>query len=219
MEWHLLGSLVLISLLQSTLALKPREVCLLQVDEGPCRGDIQRFYYNTVTQRCEEFGYGGCAGNDNNFVSFQECQKTCFTIPKIPQICRFQKDEGTCRALIRRYFFNMTSMQCEPFYYGGCMGNENNFQDHQSCMEYCRPPKSIPVICLDVLDKGGCSASILRYYFNPATKMCEEFIYTGCGGSSNNFVSKKSCMDVCGRKSNPWKQKKKTNPRWVLRKI
>lgn len=56
-------------------------MCLLQVNEGPCRGDIERYYYNTITQKCELFSYGGCQGNANNFRSFQECQKTCFRIP------------------------------------------------------------------------------------------------------------------------------------------
>lgn len=61
-------------------------VCLLQLDEGPCRGDIERYYYNTITQKCELFSYGGCQGNANNFKSFQECQKTCFRIPsKYPE--------------------------------------------------------------------------------------------------------------------------------------
>lgn len=61
-------------------------VCLLPVDEGPCRGDIERYYYNTMTQKCELFGYGGCQGNANNFKSYQECQKTCFRIPsKYPE--------------------------------------------------------------------------------------------------------------------------------------
>lgn len=58
---------------------------------------------------------------------------------------------------------------------------------------------AIPVICLDIMDKGKCLASIPRYYYNSATKTCEEFIYTGCGGSSNNFISKQSCIDVCGK--------------------
>lgn len=56
---------------------------------------------------------------------------------------------------------------------------------------------AVPVLCLDPLDKGKCSASIPRFYYNKATKMCEEFIYSGCGGSSNNFVSRQNCMDVC----------------------
>lgn len=58
---------------------------------------------------------------------------------------------------------------------------------------------ALPMLCLDPLDKGKCSASFPRYYYNAATKKCEEFTYSGCGGSSNNFVSRQSCLDVCAR--------------------
>ncbi|KAK5883788.1 hypothetical protein CesoFtcFv8_020080 [Champsocephalus esox] len=164
MEFCTLALFTLFSSFYNVLALSPKAVkCLLQVDEGPCRADLERYYYNTITQK-------------------------------------FPKEEGTCRALFSRYFFNMTTMQCEPFYYGGCQGNSNRFQDLTSCKEYCSPKKSVPVLCLDPLDKGSCSASIPRFYYNTATKMCDEFIYSGCGGSSNNFVTRQSCMDVCARR-------------------
>ncbi|XP_070970881.1 tissue factor pathway inhibitor 2-like isoform X2 [Oncorhynchus clarkii lewisi] len=179
MEHSSLIFLILSCSLCYVFALSPKqEVCLLQVDEGPCRGDIQRYYYNTITQQCEEFVYGGCQGNANNFMSFLACQKACFRIPKIPQICRFQKEVGPCRANFLSYFFNMTTMQ------------------------------STPVLCLDPLDKGGCAASIPRYYYNSASRMCEQFIYSGCGGSSNNFISRQSCMDVCAKAGKPWISRK-----------
>ncbi|XP_004547981.2 tissue factor pathway inhibitor 2 [Maylandia zebra] len=199
MELCAFALFTIISSFYCVLALPPKGVCLLQVDEGPCRGNIQRYYYNTITQRCEDFEYGGCQGNDNNFKSFQECHKTCYKIPKVPPICRFPKEEGPCRGLISRYFFNMTTMQCEPFNYGGCQGNSNRFLNLASCMEYCSPKKAIPVLCRDPLDKGKCSATIPRYYYNTATKTCEEFVYSGCGGSNNNFVSRQACMDVCAK--------------------
>lgn len=197
MELCLVALITIVSSFYGAWTLSPKGVCLLPVEEGPCRADIERYYYNTVTQKCELFSYGGCLGNNNNFKTYQECQKTCFRIPKIPQICRFPKEEGPCRALLWRYFFNMTTLQCEPFYYGGCQGNSNRFQDLALCTDYCSPKKTVPVLCLDPMDKGKCSASIPRYYYNTVSKMCEEFIYSGCGGSSNNFVSWQSCMNVC----------------------
>jgi hypothetical protein len=33
--------------------------------------------FNAENNRCEAFLYGGCAGNDNNFESASECQRTC----------------------------------------------------------------------------------------------------------------------------------------------
>ncbi|XP_029023149.1 tissue factor pathway inhibitor 2 [Betta splendens] len=180
-------------------ALPPQGACLLPVEEGPCRAHIERYYYNTMSQKCEVFYYGGCQGNANNFMGYHECQKTCFRIPKVPQMCRFPKEEGPCRGLFSRYFFNMTTMQCEPFEYGGCMGNRNRFQSRTTCTDYCGPRKTVPVLCQGPLDKGKCSASIPRFYYNAATGACEEFAYTGCGGSSNNFVSQQTCTDVCAR--------------------
>lgn len=59
-------------------------------------------------------------------------------------------------------------------------------------------------LCMDPLDKGKCSASIPRYYYNTTSKTCEEFIYSGCGGSNNNFVSKQTCMDVCVKGVEAW---------------
>ncbi|KAJ3609370.1 hypothetical protein NHX12_023893 [Muraenolepis orangiensis] len=188
----------LICSLHHVCASRPHEdVCLLQVVEGPCKAEIQRYYYNTVTQKCEEFYYGGCQGNANNFRSYQECHKTCFRIPKVPQMCRFPQEVGPCRALHPRYFFNMTTMQCQAFSYGGCQGNANRFQDLTLCNEYCSPHKTLPVLCLDMLDRGKCSASIPRFYYKASSKTCQPFGYSGCGGNSNNFVSKQSCQNVC----------------------
>ncbi|XP_013385650.1 zonadhesin isoform X2 [Lingula anatina] len=44
---------------------------------GPCRASIPRLFYNAATKQCEEFGFGGCQGNANNFNTVQECQQTC----------------------------------------------------------------------------------------------------------------------------------------------
>ncbi|XP_048850375.1 tissue factor pathway inhibitor 2 [Brienomyrus brachyistius] len=197
MGFRLLQVVLLLSLLIYSFALPSADVCLQQLDEGPCDGDSQRWYYNTITQECEEFQYGGCLGNDNNFRTFERCKKTCWRIPKVPRICRLSKEEGVGRAYLRRYFFNMATMECELFIYGGINGNGNNFDSMASCEEYCRPQRNIPQICNRPLDKGTCVASIPRFYFDPASRSCEEFQYTGCGGNSNNFISREGCTRVC----------------------
>ena len=34
-------------------------------------------YYDTESQDCEKFNYGGCKGNGNNFVSEVQCLQKC----------------------------------------------------------------------------------------------------------------------------------------------
>ncbi|KAM4705787.1 tissue factor pathway inhibitor 2 [Rhinophrynus dorsalis] len=188
-------------------------ICLLPMDEGPCRGLIPRYYYDRFTQTCQEFMFGGCDGNANNFLSLEDCEKSCWKLKKVPKNCRMDADEGPCRGYLKRYFYNMKTMKCEQFVYGGCYGNENNFQSEASCLDSCAPKRSAPSFCYTPKDEGSCSASVTRYFFNIESKACEEFTYTGCGGNSNNFVRIEDCNSVCkkGRK-----KPKNKNPR-ILR--
>lgn len=178
-----------------------RATCLLPPDVGPCRALLQHYYYNRHTQSCEEFTFGGCDGNDNNFETLEDCETSCWKIKKVPKVCRMEADEGPCRGYFKRYFYNLNSQKCEEFAYGGCYGNDNNFIDEASCMEYCAVKRNSPFFCHSPKEEGSCSASVTRYYYNPQSKACEEFAYTGCGGNSNNFVSLKDCNSVCKKGS------------------
>ena len=56
---------------------KAVSVCDLPADAGLCRASLVRWHYNSASQQCEEFDYGGCGGNANNFHSFQQCANRC----------------------------------------------------------------------------------------------------------------------------------------------
>jgi len=49
--------------------------------------------------------------------------------------------------------------------------------------------------------KGPCRAIIDMWFFNPATKTCELFQYSGCGGNGNRFAEKTECVSLCGTNS------------------
>ena len=53
------------------------EFCFLPADPGPCLAAIPRYYFNLKTGVCEEFTYGGCGGNENNFETLEECNQQC----------------------------------------------------------------------------------------------------------------------------------------------
>lgn len=44
---------------------------------GPCNGLFKRYFYNQTSKKCEEFFFGGCEGNANNFLTLQTCEEIC----------------------------------------------------------------------------------------------------------------------------------------------
>jgi hypothetical protein len=55
----------------------PVDLCRLPLDAGPCDGAIPRFYFNAERGLCDEFIYGGCMGNENNFATLEACHAAC----------------------------------------------------------------------------------------------------------------------------------------------
>ena len=51
--------------------------CQLPVTSGPCHASASRWYFDPSIGACQQFSYGGCGGNDNNFGSKNECQAAC----------------------------------------------------------------------------------------------------------------------------------------------
>ncbi|XP_064403941.1 kielin/chordin-like protein isoform X2 [Halichondria panicea] len=56
---------------------KPDSLCLLPTDTGMCRAYIPSYFFNATSGRCEQFGYGGCDGNENRFQNGSECVDRC----------------------------------------------------------------------------------------------------------------------------------------------
>jgi len=60
------------------------DICQQNKDPGPCFALKPRFFFNSGTGACEEFIYGGCRGNGNNFQSMTECLTTCGGVVSMP---------------------------------------------------------------------------------------------------------------------------------------
>ncbi|XP_060918073.1 serum response factor-binding protein 1-like isoform X1 [Labrus mixtus] len=53
------------------------------------------------------------------------------------EVCVLAPETGSCKMNEEHYFYNSTSMNCEMFIYGGCDGNQNNFENVAECMQRC----------------------------------------------------------------------------------
>ena len=49
---------------------KPREA-------GPCHTYKLQWYHDAHQEKCTQFVYSGCGGNDNNFKTEDECERRC----------------------------------------------------------------------------------------------------------------------------------------------
>jgi papilin len=53
------------------------DMCAQTVDAGRCLAYVPMFYYDRITDRCLQFVYGGCGGNDNRFQTRESCEQRC----------------------------------------------------------------------------------------------------------------------------------------------
>ncbi|XP_064485676.1 thrombin inhibitor hemalin-like [Ornithodoros turicata] len=188
-----------------TTALDADASCRLKLDDGPCRALVPRWFNNFTTGKCEEFDYGGCDGNANNFHTKQECEDTCKFVPK--KACTLEPEGGPCRAMIRRWHFNETDGRCKKFYYGGCSGNDNNFETRRECEDSCRRTKQLKVNnytniiykmdCEPQPYKGNCTYGSKRFFYNASKEACQDLENGTCATGTNKYAQKSKCWIAC----------------------
>ena len=65
-------------------------------------------------------------------------------LPQTNPVCHLPAETGPCRAAFHRYHFNTNSRSCESFIYGGCHGNQNNFETLEECETQCGQSETEP---------------------------------------------------------------------------
>ncbi|XP_031201921.1 amyloid-like protein 2 isoform X1 [Mastomys coucha] len=71
----------------------------------------------------------------------------------VKAVCSQEAMTGPCRAVMPRWYFDLSKGKCIRFIYGGCGGNRNNFESEDYCMAVCKamiPPTPLPTNDVDV---------------------------------------------------------------------
>ncbi len=127
--------------------------CNLSAEVGPCNDKTDLIFYNPETQRCEQFVYGGCGGNENRFLTIGECHQTC-AVPNDTQSlglsqwlsrhvkhphCLEPAETGPfhCRGAFPKFTFNAAVGKCQKYLYGGCRGTANLYSSKEECISSC----------------------------------------------------------------------------------
>ncbi|XP_026934006.1 pancreatic trypsin inhibitor-like isoform X1 [Sagmatias obliquidens] len=55
----------------------PPAFCLEPPFKGLCKAIFIRYFYNATSRLCETFKYGGCDAKQNNFLTSEDCMRTC----------------------------------------------------------------------------------------------------------------------------------------------
>ncbi|XP_069907367.1 eppin isoform X2 [Oryctolagus cuniculus] len=108
------------------------------------------------------------------------CGKKC--IDPQQDICKLPKDSGPCMAYFIRWWYSKENNTCYSFVYGGCLGNNNNFQTQAICQDACQKPQTCPKIRVkcEVEERSECT----RHRHCPDKMKCCLF---NCG---------KKCLDL-----------------------
>ncbi|XP_037542220.1 tissue factor pathway inhibitor a [Nematolebias whitei] len=173
---------------ESCIVSDDKSPCHLPEAPGPCRGLVSRYFFDSSTQQCKPFFYGGCFGNANNFRSLTKCQDKCPN-PVRPTAAA---ENGGKSAM--RVSFVQPTIRTGTVARTGPVAQQN---DSSHALNDLSPSE----VCSKGVDRGTCLGSERRFAFNPETKRCQVFHYSGCGGNENNFKSRKHCYFKCIRLS------------------
>ncbi|CAJ0957152.1 unnamed protein product, partial [Mesorhabditis belari] len=174
--------------------------CSVPLAPGTGIAGLPRYYYNPDDRQCEPFTYNGKRGNQNNFLSQTECERTC---PVFTDPCLDGEALKKTIALSEQDKHNQsTSPQwCDPMrlahspscprgYF--CLPGDQQFNRSSVCC-----PARFGDPCEAPLNEGHGNLSLPRFYYSSSEGACHPFAYRGSKGNENNFLSKHLCEESC----------------------
>ncbi|KAI8496736.1 Sushi, von Willebrand factor type A, EGF and pentraxin [Branchiostoma belcheri] len=155
------------------------------VGPGPVCGSDAESYGN----ECQMEVTSCSTGQDIGVVHTGFCEKAglCYDTPvAVPD-----DDLTQCT---HQYYMDNDKASCELVPAGLCMTGPQGFDSQDQCDAAC----DASVVCsLPTAVPGNCSLGLARWTYHPDSGECLPFVYTGCGGNENNFLSRDQCLQTC----------------------
>uniref|UniRef100_A0A8D2IIW3 BPTI/Kunitz inhibitor domain-containing protein n=1 Tax=Varanus komodoensis TaxID=61221 RepID=A0A8D2IIW3_VARKO len=209
----------------------PRK-CRLPPRYGWCKESFQNFYYDFKSSMCKTFIYSGCRGNGNNFVTLLDCFLECGKFGKglFFTLCKFGRRNKRCRP----FTYGGCGGNANNFPSYHTCARENpwyvrfHLWTHKSTFKCCLSPSVLYIIfsffffsssspesdlatCEQPRDRGPCTESFPRFYYDAHSKNCSAFDFGSCNGNRNNFmtIEEKCCTRgelLRGKSTDPFKK-------------
>uniref|UniRef100_A0AAV2LQL8 Uncharacterized protein n=1 Tax=Knipowitschia caucasica TaxID=637954 RepID=A0AAV2LQL8_KNICA len=125
--------------------------------------------------------------------------------PFSPADCLAEVDQRVCSGERHvDWYYDGKLGNCQAFNNGGCEDSRNKFETYEECKASCQ--REGMGICSLPAVQGPCKSWDARWAWNTIMKECQAFIYGGCHGNANSFLTKKECEANCPqRKKKPCK--------------
>ncbi|VDK41237.1 unnamed protein product [Gongylonema pulchrum] len=179
-------SAVVFARVPCSVAVQGAAICLLPLAVGIGGANIQRWYFDQNTQKCLAFIYGGLYGNQNNFLTQQQCEQACPDQCSSNYWCHIGATAQTTvccpgrGSSFYKLFFSSIKIDCEaPVYNVSCAAVEGY------------------AICQQAMAPGTGTANLQRWYYDINARQCLPFTYKGMMGNQNNFLTKQQCQLAC----------------------